>query len=115
MDDGGTLAERAMVRLAGREALKLAGLLDASAELGCRRDLEEAQACALELAGGDKAKAERILAELRVKTSRLLFDRDRWREHGAVALAVLQRETLNRDELRRVLYAANLRSTVSRA
>jgi hypothetical protein len=55
------------------------------------------------------APAAEILTELRAKTRRLLFDCDRWREHGAVSLALLERDALSASELRQVLYAANLR------
>jgi hypothetical protein len=98
-----------MVRLAGVTALGLAGLLTPSAELGCRQDLREAKAYALDLAEGCEARAEQIVSELRVKTRRLVFERDRSREHGAVTITLLERETLSASELRQVRYAANLR------
>ena len=105
--DAGSLAERAMVRLGGSVALALSGL----PERGCGRDLEEARTYALEAAGGDDAAAEQLLVEWRAKTRELLFDRDRWREHGANAIALCERETLNGSELSSVLYWTALRRT----
>lgn len=103
-----SIEKGAMIRLAGREALRLAGRLDASGELGCRRDIAEAEAAARELADGDQGEAAGLLEELRTRTNTLLRDWPRWREHGAVALALLESETLTGRELRSVLYTTSL-------
>jgi hypothetical protein len=104
--DTGSLEAKAMVRLAGRAACQLSGL---TAARGFGRDEREARALALE-AGGDETEAERLLADWRAKTRELLVDRNHWREHGAVAVALLERETVSGSELGSVLYWTRLRS-----
>jgi len=108
-DDEGSLEARAIVRLAGREALLLAGL----PVRGCGQDTREARALAVEQAG--ETNADLVLAEWRARTRVLLFDRDRWREHGAVALALLERETVTGSELPSIRWRAAQRRTASPA
>jgi hypothetical protein len=58
-------ADQAVIRLEGRQALAAYGVLDASTELGCHSDLEQAWGYALTVAGDDKRKAMELLDELR--------------------------------------------------
>jgi hypothetical protein len=92
----GTLEARAMVRLAGRQALVAFGQLDPSTELGCRKDLEEARAYALVIAGGEEG-AGAVLDRLHAKVDDLIF------EHrlvlGEISIALLERWTLTGAEL----------------
>jgi hypothetical protein len=95
-EDAGTLEARAMVRLAGRQALVAFGQLDPSTELGCRKDLEEARAYAVAIAGGDEG-AGAVLDELRTKVDDLIF------EHhlalGQISIELLKCWTLTGAEL----------------
>jgi hypothetical protein len=95
-DQGGPEAQ-AMIRIAGRRALAAYGLLDASTELGCRADLEEAQSFALAAAGGNQARADVLLEELSSRVDELLFV-----HHvalGEISIALLERGELTGAEL----------------
>ena len=80
-----------MVRLGGSVALGLGGLPE---ERGCGAGSRRGAVPRSRGAGGEDAAAEQRLVEWRAKTRRLLFDRDRWRYHGAIAIALLKRESL---------------------
>jgi len=99
-DQTRSLAERAMVRLAGREAMILSDLGEHVLP-GCREDLFRAHRYVLVLAEGDEARAGEITEELRTRTNELLFDRAR--ELGEVSIALLEHDTLTADELRNLI------------
>ena len=46
-----------------------------------------------------EAEADQLLEHWQSRMRILLFDRDRWREHGPIALALLERESLTGAEL----------------
>jgi len=99
------LAERAMVYLAGREAVSLAGLLDDDAQRGCRGDLERVRALVLPLADGDATAAERLTVELSVRVRDLLSEWEHASAVGRVSIELLQRWTLTGAEVSEIVTA----------
>lgn len=92
------LEAAAMVRLAGQRALVAFGELDVpGAEIGCRRDIQEARAFALVLADGHEVQARSVLRDLRARVDDLLL------EHhlglGRLSIELLKHWTLTGPEI----------------
>jgi ATP-dependent Zn protease len=105
-DQAGTLEERTMVLLAGREALVLSGLLTDDARAGCARDLAHARAHVLVHCNGDEARADQLTSELRARTNALLAEH--FPAVGEVSIELLKRLTLTGNELREIIAATEL-------